>query len=225
MRGAEVVGPTLADVLLRHALADEAIRPTTTEGLDLLPADASLNGAAVALVQEVGRDARMRSAMAAVEGRWDFVIVDTAPAFSTILANALVFGHEVIVPIDAAMYAMLGLAQLQTTIGEVKEAYGNAALHLAGLVLTRVARNNTTRDIEAGLRERFGDLVFKSVVPLSAKVEEACTRGLTVLDYAPKSPAGVAYDQLVTEVIEHGRGAKERGGVAGVRGVGTHHAA
>jgi chromosome partitioning protein len=214
MRGAEVAGPTLADVLLRHALVDEAIRPTHTPGLDLLPADASLNGAAVALVQEVGRDARLRSAMASVEGRWDFVIVDTPPAFSTILANALVFGHEIIVPIDAAMYAMLGLAQLQATIGEVKEAYGNAALHLAGLVLTRVARNNTTRDIEAGLRERFGDLVFKSVVPLSAKVEEACTRGLTVLEHAPKSPAAIAYDQLILE-IEHGGRAEVRG-----RGVG-----
>lgn len=218
-RGAQVEGPTLADVLLRSALADEAIRATSTPNLDLLPADASLNGANVALVQEVGRDARLRSAMAAVGDRWDFVIVDTAPAFSTILANALVFGSEVIVPIDAAMYAMLGLGQLQTTIEEVREAYGNDALHLAGLLLTRVAKNNTTRDIEAGLRERFGDLVFRSVVPLSAKVEEGATRGLTVLEHAPKSPPAVAYDLFIDEVISHGK-RKEVGG----RGLGVGRA-
>src|SRR4051812_28594562 len=53
--GAEVEGPTLADVLLRDALADEAIRATTTPGLDLLPSAATLNGANVALVHEVGR--------------------------------------------------------------------------------------------------------------------------------------------------------------------------
>jgi chromosome partitioning protein len=213
MGGAEVQGPTLADVLLRDALADEAIRATTTPGLDLLPAAATLNGANVALVQELGRDAQLRSAMASVDGRWDYVVVDTAPAFSTILANALVFGSEVIVPVDAGMFAMLGLVQLQSTIAEVREAYGNEALHLAGLLLTKVSRNNVHRDIEAGLRERFGPLVFKATIPLSVQVEAACTRGQTVVDFAPKSPAALAYDQLVTEVIDHGReiGGREPG--------------
>jgi chromosome partitioning protein len=211
MHGAEVSGPTVGDVLLRSALADEAIRETSTPNLDLLPADASLNGANVALVQEVGRDARLRSAMAAAGDRWDYVIVDTAPAYSTVLANALVFGSEVIVPVDAGLYAMLGLGQLQSTIEEVREAYGNQSLHLAGLLLTRVARNNTTKDIEAGLRERFGELVYRSVVPLSAKVEEAVTRGLTVIEHAPKSPPAVAYDQFISEVIAHGK-RKEIGG-------------
>jgi chromosome partitioning protein len=216
--GAEVEGPTLADVLMRDALADEAIRETSIPDLDLLPAAASLNGANVALVNEVGRDARLRSAMAPVDGRWEFVIVDTAPTFSTILANALVFGSEVIVPVDAGMYAMLGLVQLQTTIDEVREAYGNDALHLAGLLLTKVSRNNVHRDVEAGLRERFGELVFKAVVPLSVQVEAAHTRGQTVMEFAPKSPAALAYDQLVTEVIEHGRRTEVGGGKPGKRG-------
>ncbi|MDB5348965.1 MAG: chromosome segregation ATPase [Planctomycetota bacterium] len=215
--GAEIEGPTLADVLLRDALADEAIRETATPNLDILPAAASLNGANVALVQELGRDARLRSAMAPVDGRWAFVVIDTAPAFSTILANALVYAAEVIVPVDAGMYAMLGLVQLQSTIMEVREAYGNEALHLAGLLLTRVSRNNVHRDVEAGLRERFGPLVFKSVIPLSVQVEAAHTRGQTVMDFARKSPAALAYDQLVSEVIEHG-GTEIGGGKSGKRG-------
>jgi chromosome partitioning protein len=215
--GAAIDGPTLADVLLRNALADEAIVSTSTAGLDLLPADATLNGAAVALVQELGRDARLRSAMASVGDRWDVAIVDTAPAFSTILANALVFGSEVIVPVEASTYSMLGLVDLQRTIGEVKEAYGNESLHLAGLLITRVQRNNVARDIEAGLRERFGPLVFQATIPMSSKVEESVSNGQTVLDYAPKSPAALAYDLLVTEILDRGT-TKGRGGKAGVRG-------
>jgi chromosome partitioning protein len=216
MHGAAIEGPTLADVLLRNALADEAIVPTTTPGLDLLPADASLNGAAVALVQELGRDARLRSAMASVDGRWDVCIVDTAPAFSTILANALVFGCEVIVPVEASTYSMLGLVDLTRTINEVKEAYGNESLHLAGLLITRVQRNNVARDIEAGLRERFGELIFKATIPMSSKVEESVSNGQTVLDYAPKSPAALAYDLLVTELISHGKRSKDGRGKTGI---------
>ena len=58
--GAAVGGPTLADVLTRHAAADEAIRPTSTPNLDLLPGEGGLSGVNVALVQELGRDSRPR---------------------------------------------------------------------------------------------------------------------------------------------------------------------
>jgi len=203
--------PTLAAVLMRQSSIDDAIRSTATPGLDLLPADASLGGVNVALAQELGRDTRLRSALAPIEGRYDYVVIDTGPTFTTILANVLVYAAEVIVPLDPGIYAMLGLVQLQETIAEVREAYGNQALRLAGLVLTKVTRNNVSRDVEAELRSRFGDLVFDAVVPLSSKIEEAHSRGMTVMDYAPKSAGALAYAQLVEEIIAHGR-AQDRSG-------------
>jgi chromosome partitioning protein len=201
--------PTLANVLARESSADEAIRETSTPGLDLLPSDSTLAGVGVRLAQELSRDTRLRSALDGIEGRYDFVIVDTGPTFSTLLANVLVFAHEIIVPIDSGVYAVLGLVQLQDTIAEVREAYGNTGLRLAGLVLTKVQRNNVSKDVETELRTRYGPLVFKAVIPHSAKVEEGVSRGASVIDFAPKSAPAVAYGELVTEVIEHG-GTKER---------------
>ena len=112
---------------------------------------------------------------------------------------------------------MLGLVQLQATIAEVREAYGNDALRLAGLVLTKVSRNNVARDVEAELRSRFGAAGLRRDDPaVSAKIEEAHTRGQTVMEYAPRSAGALAYAQLVEE-IEHGR-AKGGGGVEAVGG-------
>lgn len=215
--------PTLAGVLTRQATAADAIRATATGGLDLLPADASLGGVNVLLAQELGRDTRLRSALATVDAGYDYVLLDTGPQFTTILANVLVYASEVIVPLDPGVYAMLGLVQLQETIAEVREAYGNDALHLAGLVLTKVQRNNVARDVERELRGRFGGLVFDAVIPLSAKIEEAHTHGKTVVEFAPKSSGALAYAQLVKE-IAHGR-AQDRGGVEAVGGPGTVDAA
>jgi chromosome partitioning protein len=221
-QGAE--SPTLAAVLLRQASADEAIRPTRVEGLDLLPAAAELGGVNVALVQHANRDTRLRSALAPLDGRYDFVLVDTGPQFTTVLANVLVYAAEVIVPLDPGVFAVLGLVELQDTIAEVREAYRHEDLNLAGLVLTKVQRNNVARDVEAELRGRFGGRVFRAVVPLSAKVEEAHTRGLTIAEYAPKSSAALAYEDLVGEIIDHGR-AKERGGAGAGAGPRAGHAA
>jgi chromosome partitioning protein len=209
--------PTLSAVLLRQAEVDEAVRPTRVPGLDLLPSDSSLNAVNVALVNELSRDTRLRSAMKPHEGRWDAVVLDTGPTLNTILANALVFGHEVIVPCDAGVYAMLGLVELERTIHDVREAYGNALLHLAGLLLTRTSRSNVVRDVEAELRTRFPGLVYDATIPASTKVEEAATRALTVVEHAPKSPAALAYEAFVSEVLSDGGEENGRGASSGQR--------
>lgn len=197
--------PTLAEVLMRQAPAEDAIRPTRVEGLEILPGDASLSGVNVSLVPVANRDIRLRSALGPLGDRWDFVILDTAPTVTSILVNALVYAAEVVVPVDPGMYALLGLVQLETSIAEVREAYGNEALRLTGLLMTRVRRDNVCRDVEAELRSRFGRLVYEATIPLSAKIEEAHTRGQTIAEYAPASPGGVAYERLVTEVLDDGR--------------------
>jgi hypothetical protein len=55
--------------------------------------------------------------------------------------------------------------------------------------------------------------VFKTTIPLSAKIEESCSRGITVLDHAPSSAGAMAYLQLVEE-ITHGRSKQRRGAKA-----------
>jgi chromosome partitioning protein len=218
--------PTLASVLTRQVSAIDAIRETSTPGLDLLPADSALGGVNVELAQVVGRDTRLRSALASIDGRYDFVLIDTGPQLTTVLVNVLVYVDEVIAPVDAGVYAMLGLVQLEEAIAEVREAYGNDVLRLAGLLVTKVSRNNVARDVEAELRARFGNLVYKAVVPLSAKIEEAHSRGTTVLTHAPKSTGALAYDQFVEEVINGGRSQKRgRSKTVGNPGAGAVDAA
>jgi chromosome partitioning protein len=213
MGGQGAEEPTLAAVLTRRTSADDAIRPTPTPGLDVLPADAALGGVNVLLAQELGRDTRLRSCLDGLEGRYRYVLLDTGPTLTTLLANALVYASEVIVPLDPGVYAVLGLVELERIITEVREAY-NPALRLAGLVLTKVQRNTVARDVEAELRSRYGDAVFKATVPTSVSVEAAHSRGLTVLDFAPKSAPALAYEQLVEEVIHNGREADRGGGKA-----------
>ena len=211
--------PTVSEVLTRQAAAADAIRPSTVEGLDLLPASSALGAVNVLLAQELSRDTRLRSGLASLEG-YDYAIADTAPTFTTLLANVLVWAGEIVVPADPGVFAVLGLVELQGVVDEVREAYGNDKLHVAGLVLTRMARNNVHKDVERSLRESYGDRVFRSTIPLSTVVEQAHTRAQTVMEFAPKSPAAVAYNALVEEIIRYGRVAKDGRGVDAVRRAG-----
>jgi chromosome partitioning protein len=211
MAGQGAEPPTLADVLMRMASPAEAIRATVIPGMDILPAASTLGAVNVALAQELSRDTRLRSALGPLDDAYDFALADTAPTFTTLLANVLVWASEIVVPADPGVFAVLGLVELQKVIEEVREAYGNTELHLAGLVLTRVARSNVHRDVEKELRSRYGDKVFRTTIPLSTKVEEAHTRAQTVMQYAAKSPAAEAYNALVEEIVSYGRTKDGRG--------------
>ena len=196
--------PTLGNVLLGQVEAAGAIRRTRVDGLDLLPADARLADAALLLADQIGREHRFRRALDPLDGDYDALVVDCPPQLSLVTVNVLAAVGEVIVPVDAGIYAVSGLGQLQQAVADVVEYLGNRSLRVAGLVLTRTHANRATRDIADQLRAAYGPLVYSASIPHSVKVEEAHARNLTVLEFAPTSAPARAYDALLSEVLDDG---------------------
>ena len=73
------------------------------------------------------------------------------------------------------------------------------------MLVTRANRDKITTDLEQQLREVCGPFVYRAVIPSSTAVEEAHANSRTILEWAPDSPAGTAYTELVGEVLKHGR--------------------
>jgi chromosome partitioning protein len=196
--------PTLGHVLLGQADVEDAIRPTRIPGLDILPADAQLADAALLLADQIGREHRFRRALGHVDGDHDALVVDCPPQMSLVTVNVLAAVDEVIVPVDAGIYSVAGLAQLQKAVADVREYLGNATLRISGLVLTKCHANRATRDIAEQIRAAFGPLVYRTSIPHSVRVEEAHARHLTILEFSPASAPAKAYNDLLTEVLGDG---------------------
>ena len=212
--GEPALAPTLFHVLLGQGDPKDAIRPTKSKGVDLLPADVSLADANLALAVELGRERRLKVALESVEQDYDFVVLDTSPQRSLLNVNVMNYVQEVFVPVDPGIFSLSGLGQLQVAVDEVTRFLDNPNLHIAGLVLTRMQRNNVCRDVESQIRELFGDLVHPTMVPHSIKLEEAHGRFQSVLEYSPRSPGAKAYIQIAEEILNHGREANRTGAVA-----------
>jgi chromosome partitioning protein len=205
LEGRPAEAPTLAHVLIDQTDAADAIRPTRTEGLDVLPSDTLLADANVALASELGRERRLKLALEGLDAGYDFVVIDTSPQRTLINVNVLNYVGEVLCPVDPGIFALSGLGTLREAVAEVARHLDNRALRLGGLVLTRTQRDNITRDVEAQLRGTFGELVFRTTIPSTTKIGEAHARFLSVLDYAPRSSGAQAYKALVSEIIGHGQ--------------------
>jgi chromosome partitioning protein len=162
-------------------------------------------------------------AMEGAEAAYDFVLVDTAPTRSLLTANVLNFAQEVLVPIAPGLFGVLGLGQLQADVGQVRQFLDNKALRIGGIFMTMVERNNVARDLEEQLRQLFGGLVFRTMIPRSVKLEEAHSRHESILTYAPKSAGAAAYLALTEEILGHAREENRTDGANGNSSV--HHAA
>jgi chromosome partitioning protein len=206
MDGAAPTGPTLADVLLADADAAEAIRETRVDRLDILPADVGLANVGGLLADELARERRLHRALKTVESRYAVCVIDSPPELSLLTVNVLTAVSEVLIPVDPGVFAVAGLGRLQETVDRIRHHLEHTELGILGLLITRATRNKMAIDLEQQLREVYGSLVFKSVIPASAAVEEAHASNRTILEWSPESPAGAAYAALVAEVLKHGQG-------------------
>lgn len=208
--------PTLADVLLNDAGAIDAIRPTRVGTLDILPADSRLSDVAHLLSHpdELGQERRLRVALRSVEATYSVCVVDSPPQLSLLTVNVLQAVTEVLVPIDPGLFAIAGLGRLQETVDRVRIHLEHPDLSIIGLLVTRATKNRVTRQLEEQLREAYGTLVAQAVIPASVKVEEAHASYRSILEWAPQSPVGQAYSELVTEVL-NGHTKKRRAGKRG----------
>lgn len=209
LRGNPPRRPTLSDVLTGTATADEAIVPSGVEGVELIPADPGLADVNVAIASEVGRERRLRAALAEMTEAFDVCLVDTGPTRSLLTTNVLNAVREVVVPVGPGVFGFLGLGQLQADMNLVRRFLENKALTLTGVFLVLMERNNVSKDFERQIREMYGELVCRATIPRAVKFEEANARQLTIFEHARMSPGARAYEALTREVMNRGRAKSE----------------
>jgi chromosome partitioning protein len=179
---------------------------TSTEaGVDLIPSSLDLAGAELELAGKVGRELLLRKALREIRGQYDFILIDPPPSLGIFSLNALAACDHVLVPMQLHAYALKAMPQLEQTVELVREIH--PALTIGGIVCTLAdRRTNLSAQIEQQVRQRYGDLVFTTVIPMNVKLAEAPTAGIPINRYAPASAGALAYAALAAELeVRYGR--------------------
>ena len=198
--------PTVYDVLLGSATAEQCAVPTTCEGLSILPADRNLVAANIELVDVDQREQRLKGALAPVKTAYDFIIIDCPPALDLLTLNGLVAADSLLIPIQCEFFALEGVSQLLDTVDRLRESFAST-LEIEGVLLTMYDdRANLTKQVAADLREFFEGKVFKTVIPRSIRLAEAPSHGLPILMYDARSKGAESYIQLAKEILQRTQG-------------------
>jgi chromosome partitioning protein len=189
------------DFLIEASDLRELVVASSAPGVDILPATRGLQGVERALAREVGAELTLQRKLKAPAAGWDYVVLDTPPTLGLLTLNALTAAHELLVPVEAHVMALIGVAQLMDTMKTVRERL-NPALALAGLVACRVdARTRHSPEVVERLREALGASVYRTEIRENIRLAEAPSFRQSILAYDPRSAGAADYRALAGEVM------------------------
>jgi chromosome partitioning protein len=170
--------------------------------LSILPSSPSLAGAEVELVNEFGREGKLRQVIAPLIDRYDYILIDCPPSLGMLTINGIVAAQNgVIIPVQCEYLALEGLGELTHTIQRVRSALF-PALKVRGVVLTMFdSRTNLSGDVVTEVQKYFTEKVFETIIPRSIRLAEAPSYGLPISAYAPESTAAKSYESLARELL------------------------
>ncbi len=166
-------------------------------GLMVAPGHISMVTLEMDLVNRNGREWILKRKMEAVQGQFDYVLIDCPPSLGLTVTNALAASDYVLLPVQTQAYALYGVPQLIEMINVIRDDL-NPALQVLGVLLTFTNRTRLSREVEDEIKSHFQNEVFTTPVRQNIKIAEAPLKGESILTYSPD--AAEDYIKLAQEV-------------------------
>jgi chromosome partitioning protein len=182
----------------------DVIQHTTTENLDILPANIDLSAAEVQLVGEVAREMVLSRVLRPLVDDYDVILIDCQPSLGLLTVNALTAAHGVIIPLECEFFAMRGVALLVETIDKICDRL-NPRLQVDGILATMYdSRTLHSKEVVRSVVDHFGDQVFHTVISRTVKFPDSSLAAEPITTYASTHAAAESYRQLARELIARG---------------------
>lgn len=199
-------GATVLGLLLKEIKTADAIQHTKYG--DLIAGNKGL-AAAQTLLNDTGKEYRLTEALEDIKDNYDYIIIDAPPALSILTINALTAADSAIIPVQADIYSLQGVADLIDTIEPVKK-YCNPKLEIGGLLFTRYnsrsAFNSELMDYAGKLARNVGTKIYKSTIREAISIRKAQANQVSIYDYDGSSKVAEEYRNFVEEIIAEREG-------------------
>ena len=149
----------------------------------IAPSNLDLTGAEIELVGTLGREYRLKRALAKETDNFDFILIDSPPTLGLFTINGLCAADSILIPVQCEYYALEGLTQLLNTINLVKNNL-NPNLDIEGVFLTMADfRTNLSREVIQEVKNHFKEKVYNTVIPRNIRLGEAPSFGKPIALY------------------------------------------
>ena len=190
----------LAELVSGERTAAETVTPVR-ERLWLLAGGRELAGLKRQIARkDFGSERTLDEALSVLNGRYDYVLLDTAPGWDALTINALFYADEVVAPVALEAMALQGLREFGVSLGEIQRYHRRLGFNyvVPTFMDRRVKKSQEIYDL---LIEYYHARVCRPI-RYNVRLSEAPGHGQTIFEFAPASPGAQDYYALTNRVME-----------------------
>ena len=160
--------------LFEALTGSDYILKDVTDNIKILSGDNRLTGLSKSLVGEIDAYTRLKGVLEDdTYNSFDYIFIDSRPAFDTLTINGLSVSTDVIIPMSPGEYTLQGTNDLLESISKVKNNF-NPDIKITGVIVNAFdKRPIISREIKQEIEGVFGEKVFSDAMSKTIKVEEA----------------------------------------------------
>ena len=177
------------------------IRPTRFDHLHIMPAAMALATLDRQSGAQGGMGLVLRRALSRLSERYDYALIDCPPMLGVLMVNALACCDRLIVPVQTEFLASKGLERMVRTLGMITRSRASPLPHLIVPTLFD-RRTRASTDTLRLLRSRYGQDVWRWVIPVDTQFREASKAGIPLSYIAPTARGVMAYQRLLADLTD-----------------------
>ena len=191
---------TIEDLLLKDLTLKDVAFQTDWQNVFILPASSNLSGVVKYLDGEVGGHLILKEKLVK-DNEFDFVLIDTSPSLNILVINALCASQFMFIPLSSKYLSLQGLSQTIESFKKVTDRL-NPDLKLLGIgFVQHDKRNVLANEVLEQVKEAFPNDLFKTLIGINIKIEEAQVKKQSILSYAPNDRGAEQYRELGKEIL------------------------
>lgn len=188
----------LAELVTGALGPDEAI-VEARQGLWLLAGGVELAGVKKMISSnELEGEQTLTKTLATLNGKYDYVILDTSPGWDTMTINVLFYAHEVITPVSLEILTIKGLAEFNKRLDAIKRHKAISLKYVLPTFMDRRVRKSG--EILEQLQNYYPGRLCPPI-RYNVRLSEAAGYGQPIFEFAPKSPGAEDYNALTDRIM------------------------
>ena len=192
--------PTLGDWLMDRKPFDQVVRATRHENLSYVAANERLIADESLIEQDKFKALHyLKRKTETLRGRYDFILIDTMPSFSVLLATNLVAADQVVIPVKLEWLSIQGLAPLLAKLRDIQDNVKD--LQILGILGLFTAKATECHKCLSELEAQLPGRVFTSTIQLNSKLAEAAGVGEPIQHYDRSCQGFDDYEKLTEEIL------------------------
>lgn len=185
---------SVKELLTGECVPSRSIKRTRYPSLDIIPANIRLREMNATML--IGEDTTLKSALWAVENKYDYCIIDCPPSVDFLAEVIMKAANEVIVPMTPDSFSTDGLASVLDIVHE----FGSADVEV-GCLFTKFYRNKETIKVIQNVIQTHNVCVFDSVIRRHSAVDRSVNRHRPLMKCASKTAAALDYKEFTEELL------------------------